>query len=346
MQQKINEEERNKKMEMMGAAGQRELKRNSLIDGVSKFTKNYAIVLAILALIVIFSVASEYFLTYNNVRNILQQTSSLAIVAIGQAFIILTGEFDLSLGQNVCVTSCLMAWLMKTAGLNPWLSIVLGLGLGVAVGLGNGILIAYAKIPCFVVTLGFQMICKGLAKIITNAAPIPSMPSEISFFGRGYVGGEEFGIPISVVIMIALYAFFIFVSLRTKFGRSVFAIGGGAEASYFAGINVKKYRLFVYMLAGGLSAFGGLILLTRLDSAAVTNGNLYEFDTIIASVIGGVSLAGGKGKIIQALLGAIFLTLFFNGMTMLNVNPFVQDVLKGIVLIGAVAIDVIRNRRK
>lgn len=312
----------------------------------SKFTKNYAIIIAIFALGIIFSLASPYFLSYANIRNILQQTSALGIVAIGQAFIILTGDFDLSLGQNVCVTSCLAAWLMKMAGVNPWLALILALATGCAIGACNGLLVAYAKIPCFVATLGFQMVGKGMAKIITNASPIPSMPEEIQFFGRGFVGGDEYGIPISVLILVAFYVIFMFIARKTRMGRSVYAIGGSREAAYFAGINVDKYRCFVYILAGGLSAFGGIILLTRLNSAAVTNGNLYEFDAIISSVIGGISLAGGKGRIVQALLGALFLTLFFNGMTMLNVHPFTQDVLKGGVLIGAVALDVFRNRRK
>ncbi len=313
---------------------------------ISKFTKDYAIVVAMVVLFVIFSLASPYFLSYANVRNILQQTSAVGIVAIGQAFIILTGDFDLSLGQNVCVTSCLAAWLMKFGGVDPWVALCIALLAGCAIGACNGLLIAYAKIPCFVVTLGFQMIGRGLAKIITNASPIPGMPKEIQFFGRGFIGGNRYGIPISVVILVALYILFMFISRKTRFGRSVYAIGGGREAAYFAGIDVNKYRMLVYVLAGGLAAFGGIILLTRLDSAAVTNGNLYEFDTIIASVIGGISLAGGKGKIVQALLGALFLTLFFNGMTMLNVHPFIQDVLKGGVLIAAVTVDVIRNKRR
>ena len=312
----------------------------------SRFTKDYAIVVAMFALFAVFSFASPYFLSYANVRNILQQTSAVGIVAIGQAFIILTGDFDLSLGQNVCVTSCLAAWLMKFGDVNPWVAVCIALLAGCAIGAANGLLIAYAMIPCFVVTLGFQMVGRGLAKIITNASPIPSMPKAIQFFGRGFIGGNQYGVPISVVILVVLYAAFMFVARKTRFGRSVYAIGGGREAAYFAGIDVRKYRLLVYMLAGFLSAFGGIVLLTRLDSAAVTNGNLYEFDTIISCVIGGVSLAGGKGRILQALLGALFLTLFFNGMTMLNVHPFTQDVLKGAVLIGAVAVDVIRNKRK
>ncbi len=313
---------------------------------VSKFTKDYAIVVAILLLMVVFTFASDYFLTYRNIRNIFIQTVSVAIVCIGQAMIVTTGEFDLSLGQNVCLTSAVMAYLIKFAGFNPWIAIICAILVGAMVGMSNGLLIAYAGIPCFIVTLGFQMIAKGAAKIITNASPIAGMPDQIKWIGRGFIGGNEYGIPISVLIMLVLFLVFTFITQRTKFGRSLYAIGGNKEAAYFAGINVKAHRAVIYTIAGALCGISAVILVTRLDSAALTNGNLYEFDAMIACILGGISLAGGRGKIIQALFGAIFLMLFFNGMTMLNVNPFVQDVLKGVVMIGAVALDVVRNRRR
>ena len=326
---------------MSQLAVRRDLKRR-----LSKFTRDYAIVVAIFLLMIIFTIASDYFLTYRNIRNIFMQTASLAIVCIGQAMIVTTGEFDLSLGQNVCVTSAVMAYLIKFAGFNPWIAILCAIGVGALVGLSNGVLIAYAGIPCFIVTLGFQMIARGAAKIITHASPIPAMPDEIKFIGRGFIGGNEYGVPISVIIMLALFLFFAFIMQRTKFGRSLYAIGGNKEAAYFAGINVKGHRAITYTIAGLLCGVSAVVLVTRLDSAALTNGNLYEFDAMISCILGGISLAGGRGKIIQALFGAIFLMLFFNGMTMLNVNPFVQDVLKGVVMIGAVALDVVRNRRR
>lgn len=311
----------------------------------SKFTKEYAIVIAIVALGVIFTFSSQYFLTFGNLRNIIQQSATVGIVAIGQALLLLCGDLDLSLGQNVCVTGCLAAWLMKFGGVNPWIAILIAIIFGCAIGTFNGLLSAYGKIPVFVVTLGVQLILKGLAKIITNATPIPNMPDDIKFLGRGFIFGEEYGIPISIILMLVLYFVFMFIARRTRLGRSIYAIGGGREAAYFAGINVRKIRTIAFIIAGGLSAFSGIILISRLDSASVTNGNLYEFDTIIASVIGGISIAGGKGKIVQALLGTLFLTLFFNGMNLINVHPFIQDVLKGSVLILAVTLDVIRNKR-
>ena len=319
---------------------------SGFLRGLSKFTKNYPIVIAVIVLGVVFSLSSEYFFSFNNIRSILLQASALAIVAIGQAMILLNGDFDLSLGQIVCFTSCFAAWMMKMQGSPVLLAVAVALALGFLMGAINGFLIAYCKIPAFVATLGMQLIGMGGARIVTNASPIPSMPDSMQWLGRGFIGGAKWGIPVSVVIMIGMYLIFVFIARRTRLGRNVYAIGGSPEAAYFAGINVRKNKFIVFSMGGGIAAFGGLILLSRLDSAAVTNGYLYEFDSIISCVIGGISLTGGKGKVIHALFGAIFLTLFFNGMTMLNVHPFIQSVLKGSVLIGAVAIDVLRNRTR
>ena len=315
--------------------------QNFFVDFLIKFTKNYAIVVAIILLALVFSFSSRYFLKFDNIMNILLQSAALSIVAIGQAYIISSGEFDLSVGQITCMTGCLAAYMMKFMAINPWVAIICALIVGTIAGIINGALVAYAGIPVFVATLGMQNVAKGAAKIITNATPIPSLPQEIAFIGRGYLGI----VPICVIIMIVLYIIAQFVSQKTKFGRYIYAIGGGEEAAFFAGINVKKYRCAVFGLAGFLAALGGIVLISRLNSAAVTNGNLYEFDSIIACVIGGISLSGGRGKIIQAMFGSIFLILFFNGMTMMNVNSFYQDILKGVVLVVAIGIDVMRNRK-
>jgi len=311
---------------------------------ISVFTKNYAIVVAVIGLGIIYAFASQYFLSYKNIRNIFLQSSPIAIVAIGQAMILLSGDFDLSLGQILCFTSAFAAWMMKFHDADPLIASSVAIGFGCLMGACNGFLIAYWKIPAFVATLGMQLVGMGLSRIITNASPIPSMPQSMAWLGRGFIGGSAWGVPVSVVIMIVMYILFTFISRRTRLGRNIYAIGGSSEAAYFSGIAVKFNKFITFTLAGAISAFGGLILLSRLDSAAVTNGYQYEFDAIISCVIGGISLTGGKGKVIQALFGAIFLTLFFNGMTMLNVHPFIQPVLKGLVLIGAVAIDVIRNK--
>lgn len=311
-------------------------------ETISKFSKDYMALMAILIMMVVFSFTSPYFFTAMNLKNILLQTATVGIVTIGEALLIATGQFDLSLGQNACVAGIVAAYLMKIVGINPFLAIFIALCLGAVIGAVNGFLFAYCGIPAFMATLGLQNICKGFAKILSNATPIGDLPSSISFIGRGYLGV----IPICVIILITLFVIAEFMTRKTKFGRSIFAIGGGSEAAFFSGVNIKKVSLLTFTLAGFLAALGGVVLISRLNSAAITNGNLYEFDAIIASVLGGISLTGGKGKIINALFGAIFLIMFFNGMTMLNVDPFWQDVLKGIVLVAAIALDIFRNRRK
>ena len=155
---------------------------NSFKTIIQRFTKEYMLVIAIVILALVFSIASPYFLTVMNIRNIFQQTSALAIVAIGQAMVLICGAFDMSLGQTLCLSSCLAAYLMKMSGWNPWIAIGAALVLGTVIGLTNGVLTSYLKVPPFVVTLGTQMICKGVAKLITNAAPIPSMPRRDSLY--------------------------------------------------------------------------------------------------------------------------------------------------------------------
>jgi ribose/xylose/arabinose/galactoside ABC-type transport system permease subunit len=200
--------------------------------------------------------------------------------------------------------------------------------------------VAYVGIPSFIATLGMMSACQGIARLVSQAKSIAPLPDEISVLGRGYV----MGIPVSVVIMLALYVILSFVARKTILGRYIYSIGGSKEAAFFSGINVKKYSMMTFVISGFLAGLGSVVLLSRLGAASVTNGKAYEFDAIIGCVLGGVSMAGGKGKLIQVLFGVLFLTIFFNGMTQLNVNPFLQDVLKGVVLVLAVTIDVMRNK--
>ncbi|MDR1619326.1 MAG: ABC transporter permease [Clostridiales bacterium] len=304
-------------------------------------------IIAILIMSVVFTLTSPYFLTWENWKNILLQTSTVSVAAMGQAIVLLTGNFDLSLGRNVAFTSCLGAILMKSTALspniwNPWVVILIMLAMGTLIGLCNGVLTAYAGLPAFIATLGLQNVCYGLAKLITNATPIATFPNSIAFFGRRYFGP----MPWCVLIMIGLYILAQFLSTKTRLGRNIYAVGGGKEAAFFSGINVKKYTCLGFVIAGFLASFSGVILMSRLNSVAITNGQGYEFDAVIGSIIGGVSLAGGKGKIIGTLFGSIFLITLFNGMAQLHVDPFVQDVLKGFVLLAAIGLDVFRNRKR
>lgn len=312
--------------------------------------KDWMSIVGIGLLIIVFSIISrakfgeQYFLTWGNWKTILLQSSTVAIVALGQAVILLTGNFDLSLGRMVCLTSCVGAVLMKQVGMATGPAILIMFGLGIALGALNGVLTAYVGVPAFIATLGTQYICYGVAKLITQAVPIPKMPDEIAWIGRGYIFNNT--IPVCVLLMIALYVIVQFATSKTKIGRNLYAVGGSREAAFFSGINVKRYYFGTFVLAGFLATFGGLVLMSRLNSVAVTNGQNYEFDAVIGSIIGGVSLAGGKGRVIGTMFGCIFLNTLFNGFSQMGVDPFVQDVLKGVVLVAAITLDVVSNRKK
>lgn len=312
------------------------------LKAFSAFSKDYMSLIALLMIGVVFSFASPYFFDTGNFANILLQSATVGIVAIGQGMLIITGEVDLSLGYNVCLTGAIFAYTMKFMDVNPYMAIIIAIAVGTLIGSVNGFLVAYCKLPAFIATLGLQNVAKGFSKIITNATPIATLPEEIAFMGRGYLGP----VPISVIIMLVLYIIFMFVMKKTKFGRNVYAVGGGKVAAFYSGINIRKVSFLTFAIAGLLAGVSGVVLTSRLNSAAITNGNLYEFDAYIGAAIGGISLSGGKGKIVGAMFGTIFLITFFNGMTMLNVDPFWQDVLKGLVLVIAIGLDVFRNRRK
>ena len=325
------------------------LNKKTVGQAIGQFTRNWMSIVGILALIVIFSIVSyvkfgaQYFLTWTNWKNILLQASTVAIVALGQAIIMLTGAFDISLGRMVCLTSCVGGLLMKNYGVPVPLGILAMFAVGILVGATNGFLVSFIGVPPMIATLGTQYICYGISKLITQAVPIPKMPEAIAWLGRGYLFNE---IPICVILMIVLYVVAQLLLSYTRVGRNIYAVGGSREAAFFSGINVKLYGFGTFVLSGILTTFGGLVLMSRLNSVAVTNGQNYEFDAVISSIIGGISLAGGKGNVIGTMFGCIFLITLFNGFSQMGVDPFVQDVLKGFVLVAAITLDVMNTNKK
>ena len=325
--------------------------QRSIGSAVAKFTKEYMYIVGIILLAAVFSVISlikyegqQLFFTWKNWKTILLQTSTVAIVALGQSIILLTGAFDMSLGRMVCLTSCVGAYLMKNAGVPTGLAILIMFALGIVLGCLNGFMVSYVGIPAFIATLGTQYVSYGVAKLLTQATPIPNMPESIAWLGRGYIFNNT--LPICVIIMVALYVVAQIITTYTRVGRNLYAVGGSREAAFFSGINVKLYAFCTFVLSGFLATFGGLMLMSRLNSVAVTNGQNYEFDAVIGSIIGGVSLAGGKGRVIGTMFGCIFLITLFNGFSQMGVDPFLQDVLKGIVLVLAITLDVLNSNRK
>jgi len=315
-----------------------------------QFTKRFPETISIAGiafLIIVFSIitycqfGAQYFLTWNNFRNILLQSSTVAIVSIGQSILLIEGDFDLSLGRVICLSTAAGALWIK-AGMSVGMSVLLMFLIGLAVGMVNGLLVSYIKVPALIATLGTQYICFGLAKLITQAAPISQFPTSLAWIGCGMIFGT---IPICVVITLVLFVIVQLLMSGTRIGRNIYAIGGGSKAAYYSGINVKIYRFFSFIAASLLSVLAGIMLMSRLDSYAVTNGQNYEFDAVIAAIIGGMSLTGGQGRIIGALFGTLFLNILFNGFSLLGVDAFVQDVLKGIVLVLAVTFDIVNSNK-
>ena len=307
-------------------------------------TKQRLVTLLILVLImVILSCISNKYLTFNNLINIVRQESTLIIIACAATMLMISGGMDLSPAGVIALTSVVFAKLC-VSGISIPLAALLSLLVGVAAGTFSGLLVVLANVPPMIATLGTQYICYGLAKLLTQAVPIANMPDSISFLGRGYIFGGVF--PVCVLLMIIVYAIAQFVTSKTRVGRNLYAVGGSREAAFFSGINVKAYQFGTFLLGSVLATFGGLVLMSRLNSVAVTNGQNYEFDAVIGSIIGGVSLAGGKGRVIGTMFGCIFLNTLFNGFSQMGVDPFVQDVLKGVVLVLAVTLDVASNKKK
>lgn len=306
------------------------------------FNQNYFIFYIVLACVILLSFANDTFLTEENVMNVLRQSSIISIIAVGSFLVILTSGIDISVGSTVAFVGIVTAKLIADYGVPPYVAIVIGIGFGLLVGLLNAYLVAHWHIPAFVVTLGIMGTVRGLTYVLTNAYPVSNLPNSLLFIGRGYVGP----IPVPVLIMIVVYAIGYIVTEHTKAGRYIFAIGGNREAAHLSGINVKFYEGLVYVAGGLLAAISGIILLSRLHSGQPNAGIGFEFEAITAAVLGGTSLFGGKGKIFGVFLGALFIAVLNNGMTLMNVNSYYQQMIKGAILVLAVWIDVSRNRSK
>ena len=293
-------------------------------------------VIGLLLIVVIISIMSPSFLTMNNLLNVLRQVSINALIAFGMTFVILTGGIDLSVGSILALTGAVTAGMMS-GGLDPILAMILGALLGVLLGAINGLIIAKGKVAPFIATLATMTIFRGLTLVYTEGRPISGLGDSMAFqmLGKGYL----FGIPVPVITMSISFAVLYFILKKTTFGRRVYAVGGNEEASRLSGINVDRIKIYVYSLAGGLTAIAALILTSRLNSAQPTAGNMFELDAIAAVVLGGTSLTGGRGWIVGTLVGALIIGVLNNGLNLIGVSSFFQQVVKGAVILIAVLLD-------
>ena len=307
--------------------------------------KKFQSLIALVLLCVILSILSDKFMTVDNTWNVMRQISVNICISVGMTLVILTSGIDLSVGSILAFSAAVTAGLLKFGIELPAFDLFIGFTLlgavlsGMAVGGGfgyfNGLIITRFKVPPFVATLAMLTIARGATMLWTGGYPITGLGANFGFLGAGWF----LGIPMPVWISAIVVALAVLLTNKTKLGRYIYAIGGNENAARLSGINIGKVKIIVYSLAGILSAVGGLIITSRLDSAQPNAGFTYELDAIAAVVIGGTSLSGGKGKIMGTVLGAIIIGVLNNGLVLLDVSPFWQQVVKGAVILLAVIIN-------
>jgi len=299
-------------------------------DRVRRLGPGLAVILMGLAL----SLLSDQFLTVSNLLNLLRQVSINAVIACGMTLVILTGGIDLSVGSVLALTGAVLAGLAKS-GL-PWpVALLASLALGAALGLFNGIVITRGRVAPFVATLATMAIARGLTLVYTGGRPISGLPEALRWMGTGYV----WRIPAPVIIMFVVFLLVYLMLNHTPVGRYIYAVGSNEEAARFAGIPVARVTLFTYVLTGLASALAGAILTGRLNSAQPTAGGGFELDAIAAVVVGGTSLAGGQGSVLGTAVGALIIGILDNGLNLLGVSSFYQQVAQGAVILLAVLMD-------
>jgi ribose transport system permease protein len=304
--------------------------------------RRYSVLLILLVIGLVFTLGSDRFLTPSNLMNIALQTSIIAIIAIGMTFVILTAGIDLSVGSVVALCGALAAGLAVKQELGTYVGIGLALAAGAAVGLVSGLLIVKGKMPPFVATLSTLAIARGLTLVYTQGRPIAGIDERFIALGSG----ETFGIANPVIIMVIIFVIAFVVLRSTRFGNYVYATGGNEEVSRLAGVRTSNVKLSVYVISGVLAAVGGILLVGRLWSAQPNAAVGLELDAIAAPVLGGVSLFGGVGSVAGAVVGAFILGILSNGLNLMGVPSFWQQVIKGVVLILAVMLDVATKRRR
>ena len=300
----------------------------------------YALAAATLVQVAVFTAIAPGFLSVANAVNIALSIAIIGILAVGMTAIILTGGIDLSVG-SVLALAGVSAAIVATWGAPAIVVVFVALGVGALTGVVNGTLISYLRVPPFVATLAMLTVARGLAFIIAAGRSIGGMPPWFGSLGRAVL----FGIPAPVLVMVAVMGAGAFVLSRMVLGRHIYAIGGNAEAAWLAGIRVKRVTWIVYTLNGALAGLGGLVLASRLGAGVPNAGIQYELDVIAAVVVGGTSLSGGRGSIGSTLWGTVFIGVLTNGLNLANVDPYVQKIALGVVIVIAVIADGLGRRR-
>lgn len=301
--------------------------------------------IALFVLCFAISLLSDKFLTANNLWNVLRQISVNVCISVGMTLVVLTAGIDLSVGSVLAFTSAVCAGLLKNGvalesfdvfiGFTTLGGILAALLIGLLIGIFNGWVITRFSLPPFVVTLAMLTVARGATMLYTEGMPISNLGANFEFIGSGWL----IGIPVPVWISLVVVLIVVFISKKTTFGRYIYAIGGNEKAAFLSGININNIKLTVYGIAGMMAAVGGILVSSRLNSAQPNAGTSYELDSIAAVVIGGTSLSGGIGSVTGTVIGATIIGVLNNGLILLNVSPFWQQVVKGLVILLAVIID-------
>ena len=296
--------------------------------------------LGLAGLCVLLTILTPHFLTVSNLLNITEQTTINAIIAVGMTFVILSGGIDLSVGSIVALSGVVLGTALQQR-LPIAAAIGLALAAGAACGLVNGLLITLGRLPPFIATLGMMSIARGAALLFTDGRPVSGFDATFRMISTA----RPLMIPAPVILMVAVYAVAHLVLTRTTFGRYVYAIGGNEEATRLSGVRVARQKTVVYILSGVTSAVAAVTLTARLNSAQPIAGIMYELDAIAATVIGGTSLLGGSGTLVGTLIGALIMGVLRNGLNLLGISSFLQQVVIGTVIIAAVLVDSILSAR-
>ncbi len=300
--------------------------------------RSYGILIAFVLIVIAMTILSPVFLTLTNVLNIVRQSSIYGIMAVGMTFVILTGGIDLSVGSILAIAGAIAAGSIKS-GMGLGITVLAALAIGLGCGLANGVLVTLGRITPFVVTLGMMSIARGLTLIYTKGYPISGFHDAFRFIG----GGDLLAIPFPIIVFLLTTVIAWVVLSQMRLGRYTYAIGGNEETVKLSGINADFFKTVVYIISGITSAISALILTSRLNSAEPVAGQGYELDVIAAVVIGGTSLMGGRGSVWGTLIGALLIGVINNGMNLLGISPYFQLVVKGVIIIGAVLLDRLRQ---
>ncbi|MDR3161845.1 MAG: ABC transporter permease [Spirochaetaceae bacterium] len=291
-------------------------------------------------LFIVFSIlARPYFFTVGNLLTVATQTAVIAVIAIGQTYVMITAGIDLSIGSNIALSGMIAALAMMS-GVPVFLAGLLGILSGAAVGAINGVFITYGKIPPFIATLGTMTAVRGVCLTLTQGIPIGGLPKSFTVIGADSIGP----VPIPVILMILTVVLFAFILAKTCFGRHVYALGSNFDAARLSGVNTNRTLILVYVFSGMLAAFAGLIMAARIISAQPAAGDGYELDAVASSVIGGTSTLGGEGSIAGTFIGAFIIGILRNGLNLIGVSPFIQKIVIGIVIAGSVFLDKIKRK--